>query len=386
MKVAKLMGTGIRPAACAVIVMLVAITAPFCLAPSVSEMLQRFGPEAIERRHTHASVRVRVIGDGAKRVYLFIPSDPPLRGNAPVVLFHHGWQGMNPKNFAAWIDHLARSGQVVIYPVYQESARTSPQRVTAAAAAADKAALDALRTTEHLQIDPKRVVYFGYSMGAAISINLAIDPQRFGLPPPRALLLAAPGDAYHIATGAAAKSIVGKIGAIPSSLPVAVLAGAADTEIGLPTARALFGQMCHIQSDRRVLMILPSDEHDGHKVKAGHGSPGAPDSRYDFELKKRSFPERILGRRGFEASGSLNQLDFYGYWKVLDALIDDAAARTLPSVIFGPGTPEQLFLGTWPDGIPFKSLRIENPCPNAASEIAGQRNRSVSLSVSAVAY
>jgi hypothetical protein len=58
----------------------------------------------------------------------------------------------------------------------------------------------------------------------------------------------------------------------------------------------------------------------------------------------------------------MNQLDFFGYWKVLDALIDDAAPRKLPSVVFGGGAPEQLFLGAWPDGTLFKKIRLENPC------------------------
>ncbi|HEX4998192.1 MAG TPA: dienelactone hydrolase family protein [Terriglobia bacterium] len=330
--------------------------------PTVAEMNQLLGPEAREQRHVHGAVEVRVIGEGAGRVYLFLPSSPRLSGKVPVVLFHHGWQGMNPKNFGGWIDHLTRSGQVVVYPVYQESEKTSPQIVTEAAGWADKRGLDAL-AKERLEIDPERVVYFGYSMGAAISINLALNPERFGLPAPRAMMLAAPGDAHHVVHGPESKSIIGPIKELPPTLPVAVLTGEADTDIGLPTARLVFKQMCGIQPDRRVLMILPSDQNNGNRVNAAHGSPGAPDSRYDFALTRRSFPGQIGGRKGFEESPSMNQLDFFGYWKTLDALIDDAAPRNLPSVVFGQGTAEQLFLGTWPDGTPFKKIRLENPCP-----------------------
>jgi dienelactone hydrolase len=327
----------------------------------LSQSIERFSPEAAEQRQTHGAVELRVIGDGAQRAYLFLPSSPRLKGKAPLVLFHHGWQGMNPMSFGGIIDHLARSGQVVIYAVYQESAKTSPQIVTAAAAQADKRAIDAL-AKEGLTVDPDRVVYFGYSMGAAISINLAIHPEKYGLPAPRAMMLAAPGDAYHVKQGTQAKSIIGPMKDLPATLPVAVLTGEKDSEIGLPTARLLFGQMCHIQPDRRVLMILPSDEHDGRRVNAVHGSPGSPDSRYNFNLKRQNFPSRIQGRKGFEKSASLNQLDFYGYWKVLDTLVDDAAVRRLPPVVFGDGTPEQLSLGAWPDGTPFKKIRLENPC------------------------
>jgi hypothetical protein len=316
---------------------------------------------AAEQRHTHADVELRVLGDGAKRVYVFLPSSPRLQGKAPVMLFHHGWQGMNPMNFGALIDHLARSGQVVIYPVYQESEKTSPQVVTDAAAQADKRALDAL-SKEGMTIDPDRVVYYGYSMGAAIAINLAANPEKYGLPVPRSLMLVAPGDAHHVVKGPQAKSIIEPPSKLPPTLPVVVITGEMDSEIGLPTARLLFSQMCHIQPDRRVLMILPSDEHNGSRVNSVHGSPGAPDSRYNFDLKRKTFPQRIPGRTGFEESASLNPLDFYGYWKVIDTLVDDAAARSLPPIVFGKGTPEQLSLGNWPDGTPFKQLRLENPC------------------------
>jgi pimeloyl-ACP methyl ester carboxylesterase len=322
---------------------------------------ERFSPEGAEQCHAHGAVELRVVGEGAGRAYVFIPSEPRLKGKAPLVLFHHGWQGMNPMNFGAFIDHLARSGQVVIYPVYQESAKTSPQVVTTAAAQADKRAIHVL-AKEGLTVDPDRVVYFGYSMGAAISINLAIHHEKHGLPAPRAMLLAAPGDAYHVVRGPQAKSIIGSIKDLPPTLPVAILTGENDIQIGLPTARKLFSQMCHIQPDRRVLMILPSDENAGRRVHAGHGSPGAPDSRYNFELKRRNFPLNIPGRKGFEKSASLNNLDFYGYWKVIDSLIDSAATRRLPAVVFGAGTPEQLSLGVWPDGTPFKKIRLENPC------------------------
>ena len=329
---------------------------------AVAELTARFGPEALERRHTHGAVDLRVIGQGANRVYVFLPASPRLEGKAPVVLFHHGWQGMNPKNFGGLIDHLARSGSVVVYPVYQESAKTSPQIVTDIAARADKEALAALASRERLTVDPDRVVYYGYSIGAAIAMNLAIKPERYGLPDPRALMLVAPGDVHHVVHGPESKSIIPPLKDLPASLPVAVLTGESDTEIGLPTSRLVFSQMCHISADRRVLMILPSDEHGPDKVNAAHGSPGAPDSRYDLELDRKTFPDRIPGRSGFEASPSMNQLDLFGNWKVLDALVDDAAARTLPAVVFGRGIPEQLFLGAWPDGTPYKRARLEDPC------------------------
>jgi dienelactone hydrolase len=342
------------------------------MAQSRDELEARFGPQALELRHTHAAVDVMTLGDGAQRVYVFVPVQPNLHGKVPMVFLHHGWQGMNPKNFGGVIDHLARSGQVVIYPVYQESAQTSPQIVTQAAAQADRRALKALAEQRQLTPDPERVLYYGYSMGAAISLNLALDYQRYQLPAPRALVLSAPGDAYHVVHGDEGRSIIGPVEKLPADLPVAIIAGSADTSIGLPTGRTLAARLCGIRADRRVLMVFSSDENDGKKVLAGHGSPGAPDSRYDFPLTKRvagggnqpnhSIPADIAGRSGFEASASLNQLDFYGYWKVLDAMTDGLRDKKLPDTVFGHGTPAQLYLGSWPDGSAYTPIKLEQPC------------------------
>jgi len=329
---------------------------------SPDELEAQLGPRALEQRHRHAAVDVMTLGEGAQRVYVFMPAQPALRGEVPVVLFHHGWQGMNPLNFGGLIDHLVRGGQVVIYPVYQDSAQAPPQAVTANAAEASRRALAALKTRYALTPDPRRVLYYGYSMGAAIALNLALNPEAHQLPAPRALALVAPGDAHHVAHGEQARSIIGPVEYLPPSLPVALLTGAADTSIGLPTARLLAARLCGIRADRRVLMVLPSGEHGDKKVNAGHGSPGAPDSRYDFDLARRDIPTRIAGRSGFEASASLNQLDFYGYWKVLDALTDSLGNDSLPASVFGSGTPEQLYLGLWSDGTPYPPASIEYHC------------------------
>ena len=55
------------------------------------------------------------------RAYIFLPAEPAATGKLPFVFFAHGWQGMNPMNYGALIDHLAREGNVVVFPVYQES-------------------------------------------------------------------------------------------------------------------------------------------------------------------------------------------------------------------------------------------------------------------------
>jgi acetyl esterase/lipase len=334
-----------------------------CGGPAFGQTTQleaQYGPVALKARERHGAVLVLMHGEGAGRVYVFLPQAPALTGAVPVVLFHHGWQGMDPKNYGALIDHLVREGEAVIFPVYQDSAQTSPQVIVGNAAAGDRAGLGLL-AARHLTADPQKILYFGYSMGAAISLDLALSPADFGLPAPRALVLLAPGDAPAVATGAAGRPIIGNLSRLPRTLPIAMMAGAEDIQIGLPTARGLAARLCGILPDRRVLFVLPGDSHDGVTVHAGHGSPGAPDPRYDFALTDEDFPKILQGQQAFAASPSLNQLDFYGYWKITDAVVA-ALPYGLPRVVFGHGDPAQLYLGSWPDGTPFAPMHVETVC------------------------
>ena len=328
--------------------------------PSLSELAARYGESAYLAKQKHALVRVLAVGKGPQRAYAFVP-DAPLPEKAPVILFHHGWLGTSPKNFGALIDHLVRRGAVVIYPVYQDPPNTMPREVTALAGNADRAALAAVEEAYPGMMERGKTLYYGYSMGAAIALNLALAPGKYGLPPPRALALAAPGDAHHVVRGAEAATIVGAVEKLPADLPVALMAGAADTSIGLPTARALAARLCHVRPDRRTLLIFPSDESGDVHIKAGHGSPGAPDSRYDFRDPRGPVPDRIPAREGFEASASLNKLDFNGYWKVVSGLLDWIESDRYPVEVFGLGA-EARFLGLWADGTPYKSALIEDPC------------------------
>jgi acetyl esterase/lipase len=326
-------------------------------------------------RQTHGAVEVMTLGDGMQRVYVFLPAQPSVQGKVPMVFFAHGWQATDPKNYGALLDHLAREGEVVIYPVYQETDATSPQIVAAAAAEAERRALAAL-AERGIGPDPQRVVDFGYSMGVAVSLRLTATAKAERLPTPQALVLAAPGDAYHVATGGNAKSIWPTEQEMRKTflktMPIAIVTGEDDKAIGLPSGRKLTAELCDVTAaDRRLLLVLPSDEHNGKKVNAGHASPGAPDTRYDFELKTPAseVPKLIQGRDGFEESASLNQLDFYGYWRVLDAVIDSlgkaassSAKYVPPATVFHRGVAAQTFLGAWPDGAAFKPAHVEDPC------------------------
>lgn len=316
------------------------------------------------------SVRVVSVGDGAERAYVLIPES--LKDTRlPVVVFLHGWLGMSPRNFGALLDHLARRGSLVIYPVYQEGEHTPPQAVSALAATGVKQALTYLEQQQPGLADTSRTLYYGFSMGASIALNFAAQPERYGVPPPKAVVAVAPGDAKHIAHGPLARSIIGPLEKIPPDLPVALLSGLEDTTIGVPTARLMAPRLCHLSPDRRVLLFFPPGGTVEQPVRAGHGSPGAPDSRYDFRLQQTV--DLRLPRRGFyEASSSLNYLDFYGYWRVVTGMFEWVAAERYPTAVFGPGNA-QTDMGVDADGRPNPPALVEQPCAARTGNFSAER-------------
>ena len=326
------------------------------------ELANKYSAATWSSQRKYGDIAVSSVGEGAKRAYIFRPDVKDL-SNLPLVLFMHGWRGTSPKNFGSLIDLIVRRGAVVIYPVYQEEGdKTSPQLVTAYAAASIKAGLHMLDQSYPGLVDKNKTLYWGFSMGASIALNFALHQQTSGLPSPRALVLVAPGEPPHVARGADAAPIVGRIENLPADLPVFLVSGAADTSIGVPTAKAWAARLCHLPRSRRNFLLLPSDTDNGNRISAGHGSPGAPDTRFDFPDATTATPMRIAAREGFESSGSLNQLDFYGYWRITMTLFDYVAGGPFPSELFSPHSAENSFLGLWPSGNHFASAIEEDPC------------------------
>ena len=76
------------------------------------------------KQYVHGSVTKNRYGKGGQEYWMFEPDSPRPR-TAPVIVFLHGWGGMNPLYYGAWIDHLVKRGNIVIYPRYQANLLTS---------------------------------------------------------------------------------------------------------------------------------------------------------------------------------------------------------------------------------------------------------------------
>ena len=125
------------------------------------------------------------IGDGPAAVTIVRPEG--LDTDVPLVLFLHGWGATDPRAYRPWIEHLARAGNAVIYPRYQDSFAEPPAQVLGNVVLGVRAAL------ARLDEDPGSLVAAGHSAGGALAADYAAVARSVGLPSPRAVFAAYPG-------------------------------------------------------------------------------------------------------------------------------------------------------------------------------------------------
>ncbi len=144
----------------------------------------------------------------------------------PVVLFLHGWGATRPESYRPWLEHLARRGNAVLYPRYQDSVATPPPQVLGNVLAGVRLALS------RLDEDPRSLVAVGHSAGGALASDYAAIARRVALPVPRAVLSAYPGRSLR---GFPAR--IPAVQPVPDGIPVLALGSTQDAVVGTSFAR-----------------------------------------------------------------------------------------------------------------------------------------------------
>src|SRR5215207_8133202 len=125
------------------------------------------------KQYLHSGVTKNRYGKGGQDYWIFEPDSPKPR-SAPVVVFLHGWGGMNPMYYGAWLDHLVKRGNIVIYPRYQASLLTGVTEFTPNTLAALKDAVRRLQTESgHISADFTKFATVGHSVGGLLAANVA---------------------------------------------------------------------------------------------------------------------------------------------------------------------------------------------------------------------
>ena len=297
--------------------------------------------------YAHAQVLAREVKSGAQGWWLFVPSSPK-PASAPIVVFCHGWGALDPKGYRAWIDHIVRRGNIVIWPNYQASLLTPGGDFLPNAIAGIRAALADLENgSAGIRPELDHVAIVGHSAGGVLSAQIAAAAARNVLPVFRAVMPVEPGDGSqdgrkHVTVPHA------DLSPMPASTKLLVVVGADDHRAYESLGLSFYADTIRVPAANKNVIELESDGHGSPPLLANHAAPGA-------SLDARP-PRRALIHE-FEHAGVVDALDWYGNWKLFDALSDCAFHGRECATALGGG-PAQIDMGTWSDGMPVKPMRV----------------------------
>jgi acetyl esterase/lipase len=199
------------------------------------------------RRERPAPVRAIPVGAGERGAVVLVTPGPTAR--RPVVVFLHGAFATDPRTYGPWLDHLAREGEVVIYPRYQ-GALTPPARFLSNALAGVRAAL------ARVPADRRALVVAGHSAGGALAADYGAVAPRVGLPPARAVFAAYPGRGLRGLRAPALQIPAAEGRLVPPRTRILALASPRDRTVGTATARAIVRAARRVPARLRTLRLV----------------------------------------------------------------------------------------------------------------------------------
>ena len=317
------------------------------------------------KQYVHAKVTKNRYGTGNQEYWIFEP-DSPKPASAPLVVFIHGWGGMNPLYYGAWLDHLVRRGNVVVYPRYQETLLTPIKEFLPSTLGAIKDALTRLQTERgHVKPDLNKFAVVGHSVGGLLSASVAAVAGESKLPKVRALMSVEPG-----ITEEPINIPLADLKKMPADTLLLAVAGDQDTLVRDTDAKRIYYESTQVPAGNKDFIMMVTDTHGMPSLQASHRAPTAMDRSYDSGEGVVGGPAnpRRVGNSSSRQNGAsddsrrlesmmVNALDFYGTWKLFDALCDAAFNGKNREYALG-NTKEQRFMGVWSDGVPVKELKV----------------------------
>jgi pimeloyl-ACP methyl ester carboxylesterase len=313
------------------------------------------------KQYVHAKVTKNRYGKGGLEYWIFEPDTPRPR-TAPVIIFLHGWGGMNPLYYGAWVDHLVRRGNIVVYPRYQYSLLTPIKDFLPNTLSAVKDAVHRLETERgHVTADFTKFATVGHSLGGVLAANVAALASESDLPRVRAVMAVEPG-----ITEPPINVPLADLKKIPADTLLLAIAGDQDGLVRDADAKRIYYESTRVSEQNKDFITLVSDSHGQPTLDASHRAPTAMNKDYDSGEGAGGAPAgtsdpignaRAVSRRVRTETMLVNALDYYGTWKLFDGLIDAAFNGKNRDYALG-NTPQQRFMGLWSDGVPVKELKV----------------------------
>jgi dienelactone hydrolase len=277
------------------------------------------GPGGADYRHR--AIRETEHGEGGEQFWIIEPAQPAPK-KAPLIIFIHGWSAMHPDTYRGWINHLAKRGNIVVYPRYQERLFTPAAEYFPNVVASVRAALDVLKQPGHVAPDLGRVALAGHSVGGVQVVNYAVAARDEGLPAAKAVMSVEPGQGAERGLKLVPMH---DAATMPAETKLLVVIGDSDGLVGSECARAIWRATRHVTD--RAFITVQSDAHGSPPLNANHLAP-------------------VSWNRA-----AIDALDWLGYWRTFDALMD--AAFSGKPLAVDPA------MGAWSDGVPVTPMKVE---------------------------
>lgn len=312
------------------------------------------------KQYAHTKVTKNRYGKGNQEYWIFEP-DTPKPASAPLIVLIHGWGGMNPLYYGAWLDHLVKRGNIVVYPRYQATLLTPITDFLPSTLGAIKDAITLLQKEPgHVKPDLNKFAIVGHSVGGLMAANVAALASESNLPTVRAVMSVEPG-----ITEAPINIPLADLKKIPADTLLLAVAGDQDTLVRDIDAKRIYYESTQVPAANKDFILMVTDSHGTPALLASHRAPTAMDRDYDNgeTISGAPNPSRI-GNSSSRQNGPtrlesmmVNALDFYGTWKLFDGLCDAAFYGKNREYALG-NTKEQRFMGVWSDGVAVKELKV----------------------------
>ncbi len=301
------------------------------------------GPGGAEYKHD--SLTIYNCAENQDGYWLYEPTNPkPERAN--VIVFMHGYGAYNPMIYGGWIKHLVLKGNIVIFPRYQKNLFSpSTDKFVENTMKGILDAIKELKTGDHVIPILDNISFVGHSYGGVISANLSVNYKELGIPFPDVLMLCSPG------TGPFNGALLDDYSELPTDTKLLVLVSEDDQTVGDKVGILIYESAINVKN--RNLLRQFEDNYGKPKITAGHNESYALDEDFDSGV-------RNVSTRRAKRKGTIDALDYNGYWKLFDALLDCSRNNNNCNIAFG-NTPEQRSLGSWSDGTSIKELEVTIP-------------------------
>jgi len=237
-----------------------------------------------------------------------------------------------------------KRGAIVVYPNYQRSLFTYPAKFTRHAARGIRDGVKHVQENLPIELNLEEVSIVGHSFGGTISSNLLITYKEHGIPKPTVGLVCQPG--YGPFKGARLKEYIG----VHDDLMVTFVSGAQDKVVGSDFAFEIFSQFELEAGVQKSYLVHHPDKHGSPSIGAKHAEPCSPN--FDFDSGSRNF----INTASLQ-DGVANAVDYYCYWKILDAMMD-CRFRNFNCDIAFTDSAKMTFMGEWSDGKEVKRLTV----------------------------